>query len=389
MRAERIPVVDPDKDQIQGELAANSFSNRPSLTSLRDAKRDEAEPKAEEVEKIEQVKIPNPLDAEIVVDAPEPEVPVEPEEEQDPIRTEIELIKAELHELRASVNNQGTDIEDEHDDDVVLTTGPHRNKYTGEFAIYYKNSGNLFVDDGLIICPNGTGTWSASEEAFATNEYVVLKITLDSDFSFLSAELEAEATLADIVSEGLIHRRVIGKKLADPFYIQYHEGTIVIDGAEPKACASMSSNTTTWSTGVRTFDGLNHETNDNVLDVDLANDKIIVKEGFSGIYGIKMQAQLLIKLADPPGSAAIVAVVRKGGYGTECQAKMYVYKPTVVVYEEFVNEFSASIDEFVDASSGDVDLDVYVYVSVDGSDTAALTECRLDVHLIELTDSAT
>jgi len=171
---------------------------------------------------------------------------------------------------------------------------------------------------------------------------------------------------------------------------QHHQGGLHSNApAEPKACASMSSNTTTWSTGVRTFDGLNHETNDSILDVDLANNKTIVKEGFVGIYSLKMQGQLLVKLANSPGSAVIRAAVRKGGSDTECQAKMYVYKPTVVANEEFVNEFSASIDEFVDASSGDVDLDVYVYVSVDGSDTATLTECRLDVHLIELTDSAT
>jgi len=178
--------------------------------------------------------------------------------------------------------------------------------------------------------------------------------------------------------------------VAEVLIEQHHQGGLHSNApAEPKACASMCSCTTTWSTGVVPFGVLNHETNDSILDVDLANNKTIVKEGFVGIYSLKMQGRLLVKLADSPGHATVRAVVRKGGSDTECQAQMYVSKPTVVATEYFVNEFSASIDEFVDASSGDVDLDVYVYVSVDGSDTAALTECRLDVHLIELTDSAT
>lgn len=184
----------------------------------------------------------------------------------------------------------------------------------------------------------------------------------------------------------------------------YRNCKIIVDGSSDtttpdgwvapwsKPCASMQTNTVTTSTGVVAFPTSDHETNDDVLDVDLANNKIIVKEGWSGVYSIKMQAELVITLVDsPPGTASIAVYVRKGGSATKCQANKRIYKPPAGGgVETFVDQFSASIDEFIDASSGDIDLDVYSSISVaDPSDQASLAYCRLDVHLIELTKSAT
>jgi len=171
---------------------------------------------------------------------------------------------------------------------------------------------------------------------------------------------------------------------------QHHQGGLHSGvPAEPKACASMTSTTTISATGLVSFSAVNHETNSSILDVDTANDKIIIKSGYSGIYSLKLMADLLLSLVDDPGYAEIEVRVRVDGTDlTECVATTAAATSTTYTSEAYEQEFSASIDLFIDASSVDKYLDVYATVIASGSDAAQCEQCRLDVHLVELTDSS-
>ncbi len=151
------------------------------------------------------------------------------------------------------------------------------------------------------------------------------------------------------------------------------------------ACGSMTSNVNVNATGVVPFAIENHETHASIVDVDLANNKIIVKEGFSGVYSIKLQGTLMV-VHDTAESGAISVAVRQDTVATECVLALVASNSASGNDRTVGTSCSASIDLDIDASGGDIDLDAYATVTTSGAATATLSAGHLDVHLIQRVD---
>jgi len=167
-----------------------------------------------------------------------------------------------------------------------------------------------------------------------------------------------------------------------------HEKDEDAEGAHAAATTSASVGASGGTTtGTFDLDGIDIETNPSNLDVQLANDKIVVKQGFSGIYLISVNVR---------------GNMNHTSYGVnDAAAFVKADGSTLFIWE--LERASAQIDssthghrirnsstqtEFIDASAADVDLTVTYSIDASFGGTVSLFLYQFSVTLLQLTASA-
>jgi hypothetical protein len=144
------------------------------------------------------------------------------------------------------------------------------------------------------------------------------------------------------------------------------------------------------ATGTFDLDVLDAEMNSDIIAVDLANNKIIVKKGFSGVYNVSMllEAEINLPSSGAGTGQAKVAVKNDGVSAFEWSFLISSNSAaTSATYHEHSSGASKMI--YVDASAADVDFTADWSVATVAGGPQVIRLKQLSVELLQLAKSAT
>jgi len=144
------------------------------------------------------------------------------------------------------------------------------------------------------------------------------------------------------------------------------------------------------ATGTFDLDVLDAEMNEDIIDVDLANDRIIVKRYYSGVYNVSMLCEAEINLpSSGAGSGQAKVAVKKDGVSAFEWSFMIGSNSAATSATYHKHSSGASKMIYVDASAADVDFTADWSVATVAGGPQVIRLKQLSVELLHLAQSAT
>lgn len=143
----------------------------------------------------------------------------------------IDNLEREIAALRSSIDLiQGDEQEvPESNWTPQWLNYPSTGNYTGPFALAERSSGFITITEGKITSSGGVYQWSDNNVAVATDDYLVLTITINTITNIISnVVLSAEANIGSIVSTSAVRKIAVGRK-TEFGRIQYVFGDLFLD----------------------------------------------------------------------------------------------------------------------------------------------------------------
>jgi hypothetical protein len=145
-------------------------------------------------------------------------------------------------------------------------------------------------------------------------------------------------------------------------------------GLSGGAGGAEETTATTGHAGTFDLDAVNIEVTSEVIDVDLANDKIIIKKGFSGVYKVSITCEGEITSASSGASAGRTkAVVKQDGVSAFEWSFLIGTNAASSTGTDYENSSTSSKMIYIDASAADVALTVDYDMSTTGGVGGSVT----------------
>jgi hypothetical protein len=172
-----------------------------------------------------------------------------------------------------------------------------------------------------------------------------------------------------------------------------HRPSPLIPSVPDMVCAAASTSASVGSAGGTTtgtfdLDGIDVEIQPAALDVDLANNKIIVKQGASGVYLVSIQVRGLMEHTQEGTNDASAVVKQDASELFRWELNRYDEDISAVTRRHIIRNTCSEL-VFVDASSADVDLTVDYDVDASNGGTVSLFLHQFSASLFCLTTDAT